>query len=189
MDSTEDTRAWGWGNLGNPALQHHRYLSNREGADLPKDDQWGWWSLSFTPCHPPFEQCPPWPHTLFPSHPPSVHTHRIWLSVSVHQNAKLMRLSLTWWCLLRWFLLTLSWSQSDAACVAEAQEAGLTLSRTSPPLLHIIFLTGLTCEAVLDGVPKPGVLSSTGRKPYRSAFRKEKAEDLGFETSGKKSTN
>lgn len=73
--------------------------------------------------------------------------------------------------------------------MAEGQVAGLTWSRTLPPLLHIIFLTRLTSEAGPDGVPKPAVLSSTGRKPYGSAFRKEKAEDLGFETSGKKSTN
>lgn len=49
-----------------------------------------------------FEPCPPGPHTLFPSHL----SHGIWLSLSVHQNTELVKLSLTQWCLLRWLLLT-----------------------------------------------------------------------------------
>lgn len=136
MHSAEDRRAWGGGSQVTCQASTAGGLGNGRMPTCLKMT-WGTMKLVKLVCHaphPPFEQCPPWPHTLFPAHLPDVHSHGAWLSVSIYQSAKLMRLSLTQCCLLRCFLLTNTLLASrESSSSGRRPVAGLILSRVLPP--------------------------------------------------------
>lgn len=186
----------GWSHATLPG-QHFRWLRNREGSDLPKNDME---NREVDKAHLSHTITLPLSSTLLVIIPCSVPTFPVstprWFGCQF-----LLTEVLSWWDLassshisLRWFLLTKTFLTSKEKSSGGGRPGGRVYSKQEPA--HHTLTSSLTlptCEAGLNHMPKPWVLSlhpkGTVRGPLRSALRKEQEKAIGLETSGKDKRN